>query len=611
MKPFDPRLLRHARAARGVLLAGAGFGLLRTAAILAWCWCLAHAIAALVLPVLEGEGGGAGRIAEGAPSVEMVPWLLLGGLLAVVVRSAASWSMDAVAARGAVRVKAQLREAALDALDRRSPLRDARLGGAADAGAADPGAADSEAAGVSGDAALATVLGRGLDALDGYFSGYLPQLILTAVATPPLILAILLADPLSGVIVCIVFPVIPVFMILIGLATQAVQDRQWAQLQRLSASFLDAVSGLATLKIFRREHRQAARIARETGEYRSRTMRVLRVTFLSGFVLDLAGTFSIALVAVTVGTRLVTGEFPLALGLFVLLLLPEAFVPVRQVGAAFHASAEGLAAASRVFAIIEGDDESDRSGGDSRGRARRGGARRGGTGRGAARDASFDAAREAARGSDPGAGIRATGLRIDRGGRRVVGPVDLVVAPGELVALAGPSGAGKSSILAALLGFVEPSGGELERPGELAWVGQRPGLLQGTVAENVALGPGEPDPALVRASLAAAGIPEISPETVLGALGAGLSGGQAQRVAIARALYRAAQRPGAALLLDEPSSALDPGHEAVLAATLRREADRGRAVLVVSHRRGLLEAADRVVRIAAVDAERSASGAER
>ncbi|UOQ58730.1 thiol reductant ABC exporter subunit CydD [Leucobacter allii] len=601
MKPFDPRLLRHARAARGVLLAGAGFGLLRTAAILVWCWCLAHAIAALVLPVLESEGGGAGRIADGAPSVEMVPWLVLGGLLAVAVRSVASWSMDAVAVRGAVRVKAQLREAALDALDRRSPLRDARLGGAADAGAADPGAA-----GATGDAALATVLGRGLDALDGYFSGYLPQLILTAVATPPLILAILLADPLSGVIVCIVFPVIPVFMILIGLATQAVQDRQWAQLQRLSASFLDAVSGLATLKIFRREHRQAARIARETGEYRSRTMRVLRVTFLSGFVLDLAGTFSIALVAVTVGTRLVTGEFPLALGLFVLLLLPEAFVPVRQVGAAFHASAEGLAAASRVFAIIEGDEESDRSGGDSRRRARRGGA-----GRGAARGASLDAAREAARGSDPGAGIRATGLRIDRGGRRVVGPVDLVVAPGELVALAGPSGAGKSSILAALLGFVEPAGGELERPGELAWVGQRPGLLQGTVAENVALGPGEPDPALVRASLAAAGIPEISPETVLGALGAGLSGGQAQRVAIARALYRAAQRPGAALLLDEPSSALDPGHEAVLAATLRREADGGRAVLVVSHRRGLLEAADRVVRIAAADAERSASGAER
>src|SRR5690606_24342223 len=140
----------------------------------------------------------------------------------------------------------------------------------------------------------------------------------------------------------IVFPVIPVFMILIGLATQAVQDRQWAQLQRLSSSFLDAVSGLATLKIFGREGRQSARIARETEEYRTRTMKVLRITFLSGFVLDLAGTFSIALVAVTVGTRLVDGAFPLALGLFVLLLLPEVFIPIRQVGAAFHASTEGL-----------------------------------------------------------------------------------------------------------------------------------------------------------------------------------------------------------------------------------------------------------------------------
>jgi ATP-binding cassette subfamily C protein CydD len=342
MKPLDPRLLRHARAARGVLLLGALLGLLRTAAILAWSWCLAQALTTAVLPVLGGAGGAAGRIAEGAFAADRLPLLVAGALAALCVRSAASWAMDTVAARGAVRVKAQLRAAALDALDARSPLGDA--GGSGAAGAA-------SAAGPS-DAELATVLGRGLDALDGYFSGYLPQLILTVVATPLLVAAVLLADPVSGLTVLVVFPVIPVFMILIGLATQAVQDRQWTQLQHLSASFLDAVSGLATLKIFGREQRQSARIARETEEYRSRTMKVLRVTFLSGFVLDLAGTFSIALVAVTVGTRLVTGDFPLGLGLFVLLLLPEVFIPIRQVGAAFHASAEGLAASSRVFEII-------------------------------------------------------------------------------------------------------------------------------------------------------------------------------------------------------------------------------------------------------------------
>ena len=542
MKPLDPRLLRHARAARSVLLLGAALGVARTAAILAWSWCLAHAIAASALPVLGGPGG---RVAEGALAPDRVPGLLLGALAALVVRSGASWGMDVVAARGAVRAKAQLRAAALDALDRRSPER-----------------ADGRS-----DAELATVLGRGLDALDGYFSGYLPQLILAAVATPPLVLAVLLADPVSGVTVLVVFPVIPVFMILIGLATQAVQDRQWRQLRRLSASFLDAVTGLSTLKIFGREGRQAGRIERETGEYRARTMSVLRVTFLSGFVLDLAGTFSIALVAVTVGTRLVSGEFPLALGLFVLLLLPEVFIPVRQVGAAFHASAEGLAASADVFDLVE------------------------------AGPAPVPAP---AAPPVPGPAVRLSGVRVVRvagEAATAIGPVSLDVAPGELVALAGPSGAGKSTVLAALLGFVAPAEGRVERPGRVAWAGQRPGLLQGTVAENVALGEDRPDAVTVRRALDAAALPELDPGRELGAGGAGLSGGQAQRVALARCLYRAWRADAAALLLDEPTSALDRDTEARVCAALRAEARAGRAVLVASHRRAVLAAADRVVRL--------------
>ncbi|MFC7765493.1 ABC transporter transmembrane domain-containing protein [Leucobacter soli] len=241
-----------------------------------------------MIPVLGNETGRAGRVAEWAPDPGALPGLLAGAALAVIVRSGASWGIDLLAARGAVRVKAQLRSAALDALDARSPVWLAERP----------------------DAAPTTALGRGLDALDGYFSNYLPQLILTGCATPLLVLAVLLADPVSGITVLLVFPVIPVFMVLIGLATRSVQERQWAQLQRLSGAFLDAVEGLATLRIFRREQHQVARIARETGEYRSRTMHVLRVAFLSGFVLDLAGTFSIAIVAVTVGTRLVVGEFP-------------------------------------------------------------------------------------------------------------------------------------------------------------------------------------------------------------------------------------------------------------------------------------------------------------
>lgn len=550
MKPLDPRLLRHARAARGVLLVGAALGLVRTLAILVWCWCLAQALTIAVLPVLGGAGGAAGRIPEGASGPGELPGLIGLALVAVCVRSAASWGMETVAARGSVRVKAQLRAAALDALDARSPQPD---GASAD---------DRRS-----DAELTTVLGRGLDALDGYFSGYLPQLILTAVATPLLVAAVLLADPVSGVTVLIVFPVIPVFMLLIGLATQAVQDRQWTQLEHLSASFLDAVSGLATLKIFGREGRQSARIARETEEYRTRTVRVLRVTFLSGFVLDLAGTFSIALVAVTVGTRLVNGEFPLGLGLFVLLLLPEVFVPIRQVGAAFHASVEGLAASSRVFEIIDGPSGS-----------------------------SGAAAPPADREGVPG--LRLDAVTVARGGRPVAGPVSFAVDRGEFVALAGPSGSGKSTLIAAALGFVRPETGAIEVGGGIAWCGQRPGLLQGSIAENVALGEGEPDPALVRRALQAAGLRDVDPGRALGASGAGLSGGQAQRVAVARCLYRAWSRDARVLLLDEPSSALDAANEAVVCAALRREAEAGRAVLVASHRPAVLAAADRVVRIA-------------
>ena len=549
MKPLDPRLLRYARAARTVLGLGGLFGILRTLAVITWCWCIAQAITVLVLPALgetiRAAGGEGGRLAEAAYSVSSLPWLVVVALVALLVRSASAWAMDVLAARGAVRVKAQLRAAALDAVDSRSP--------------------DVLASG--SDVNAATVLGRGLDALDGYFSGYLPQLIMTFCATPLLVLAVLLADPLSGLVVVIVFPVIPVFMVLIGLATRGVQQKQWQQLQHLSHSFLDVVEGLTTLKIFRREARQVQRITRETGEYRSRTMQVLRVTFLSGFVLDLAGTFSIALVAVTVGTRLVGGEFSLALGLFVLLLLPEAFIPIRAVGTAFHASTEGLAAAEQVFELIELPAEAAPVG-SSRASAESP----------TTPEIAFEAA-EVAR------------------GEHTIGPISFEVRPGEIVALVGPSGAGKSSLVSALLGFVSLTRGSLSRPDTLAWVGQRPGLLQGSVAENVALGDDASDTLLVRRALDVVGLEHIAGERELGAQGVGLSGGQAQRVAIARALYRAWRIDASALVLDEPSSALDAQSEARIAGVLREEARGGRAVLLISHRPALIESADRVVRL--------------
>lgn len=552
MKPFDARLLRYARSARRVLTVGAMLGLLRTLAIIAWSWCLAMAIATVAVPViakLPQAGGDGSRVAEGVVSLADLPWLLAGALIAVLVRAAAGWGMDLVAARGAVQVKSQLRTAALDALDAAGP----------DAIAAVP------------DSKLATTLGRGLDALDGYFSSYVPQLILAIVATPVLLAVVLFTDLTSGIIVLIVFPIIPIFMVLIGMATQAVQNRQWQQLQRLSASFLDVVEGLATLKIFRRESRQVDRIAHETGEYRSRTMRVLRVTFMSGFVLDLAGTFSIALVAVTVGTQLVAGEYPLALGLFVLLVLPEVFVPIRQVGAAFHASTEGLAASEDVFALIEG----------------------------MAPTPSTATPRSRPTPEAPALVVDRLCVRRESGDTKhtVLENVTFEVRGGEVVALAGPSGAGKSTILSVALGFLEPTSGMATVAGRLAWAGQRPGLIQGTVLDNVAVGSSSADETLARTVLDAVGLTELPLDAALGALGAGLSGGQSQRVAVARALYRARALDARVVLLDEPTSALDTASEQRVIAAARAEAETGRAVLVVSHRTPVLEAADRVIHI--------------
>ncbi len=306
-------------------------------------------------------------------------------------------------------------------------------------------------------------------------------------------------------------------------------------------------------------------------------MKVLRVTFLSGFVLDLAGTFSIALVAVTVGTRLVAGEFPLALGLFVLLVLPEVFVPIRQVGAAFHDSTEGLAASEDVFALIEGT----------------------------ATDAGAAGAPAAVPAGGPAGapaldlpGLTVSDVRIVRGDRAVAGPVSFAVGAGEFVALAGPSGAGKSSLLAAALGFVQPAAGRVSASGPISWAGQQPGLVQGSILENIALGSELPDPALARTALDRLGLDALQLDQQLGALGSGLSGGQAQRVSIARAFYRAADVAADVLLLDEPSSALDVGSEALVIEAARAEARAGRAVLVVSHRPALLAAADRVIEIA-------------
>ncbi|MFT4211590.1 MAG: thiol reductant ABC exporter subunit CydD [Microbacterium sp.] len=542
--PIDLRLLRHASASRGYLVITAGIVLAQTAVTVGFAWTLTRALVGAI---------------GGDPVASLVSWiavgvglaLLRGGLIALGERTSAA---------GAARSSLQLRDGLLRAVERLGP---AWLS-------------------TRNSAALAVTAGHGLEALDAYFGRYLPQLVATAITMPALVVVILVADPLSGLIVILTLPLIPVFMVLIGLATQAVQRRQFQALHTLAARFSDTVAGLSTLKVFGRQHRAADTMERVTRDYKRETMAVLRVSFLSGFALEFLASISVAIVAVTIGFRLLDGEMALLAGLFVLLLAPEAYLPLRQVGVQFHAAAEGVAATDEIFQTLDAA---------------------------AALPASVPSVplRETARPSAPGVHddgdepvVRVRGLRVPRG-ERTIGPVDLEVRAGEVVLLEGPSGAGKSSVIAALLGFADAEG-DITVAGApasdarrvLAWAGQRPGLMSGTVADNVALGDAAHDAQLVEECLADA-LVDVPADLELGGLGAGVSGGQAQRVAVARALYRLRRGRARVLALDEPSSALDAGTEAGLWRMLRAEADAGAGVLLVSHRTTARAIADRIV----------------
>ncbi len=534
MKPVDPRLLRYATASRSFFAVTAAIVLAQAGVIVGFAWALTSALVGVI---------------EGRTLSEV--WGFVGMAAALVVlRGALIAASERVSARGAAAASLQLRDALVSAVTRLGP----RWLGARNA------------------AGLAVTAGHGLEALDAYFGRYLPQLVATAITMPILIGTMTLADPLSGLIVVLTIPLIPVFMVLIGLATRGVQQRQYRTLGRLAARFADTVEGLGTLKAFGRQHRAADSIETITRDYKRETMTVLRVSFLSGFALEFLASISVAIVAVTIGFRLLAGDLSLLVGLFVLLLAPEAYLPLRQVGVQFHAASEGVAATEEIFDALD-----------------------------AARSAREEQGPDAVAPA-PGSTVTLDRVRVHREGHALP-TVSLSVGPGEVVLVTGPSGVGKSSVIAALLGYAEHDG-EVRVDGTavpharavVAWAGQRPGLVSGTVAENVALG-SPADPAEIAAALADAGAADIAPGTPLGAGGAGLSGGEAQRVAVARALYRSRVVGAAVLVLDEPSSALDADTEAHLWATLRREADAGRGVLLVSHRRSARAIADRVIEL--------------
>ncbi|MEV0821697.1 thiol reductant ABC exporter subunit CydD [Nonomuraea rubra] len=516
---------------------------------------MAAAVLAGLLVLVQAEllaGVLSGRFATGALAV----------LAAVVgVRALLAWTQGVFAGRTATGVKSALRHRLLERLRELGP---ARL-----------------AAHRSGE--LVTLAGRGLDGLDNYLTGYLPAIAVAAVVPVAVLVRLFAADLASAVIVLVTLPLIPVFGALVGMTTKAVTERQFVALSRLGGHFLDVVRGLPTLRAFGRARYQATVIQQIADAHRSATMRTLRVAFLSSLVLELCASLSLALVAVPIGLRLLGGSLDLTTALLVLLLAPEAYLPLRAMGTRFHASMEGVAAADAAFAVLDG---------------------------------SGDDARPETAGRAAGAGapeIRLENVTVRYPGRdgAALENVSLTIGPRERVALVGESGGGKSTLLHLILGFVQPSEGrvlvdgtdlrDLDPAGwraRLAFVAQRPHLFATSVADNIRLGAPSASPDDVRGAAAAAHADFVAAlpqgfDTVLGERGANLSAGQRQRIALARAFCR----PDASvLLLDEPTARLDGRSEAAVVSGTAH-LSQGRTAVIVAHRPAMIDLADRVIRI--------------
>ena len=501
----------------------------------------------------------AARSFEGA-SLHAVVWLLV--LLGAVVcaRAAAAWGFEVVGRRGAARILSRLR---LNLVECRLACQPASLDGAESSG-------------------LATLAVTGIDALEGTFARYLPQVVL-AVLVPLAVLALVASvDLTSAGVMLLTLPLVPVFMWLVGRYTEQRARARWQALALLAHHFADVVRGLPTLRAFNRSHAQAEQIDLVSDRYRVATMGTLRVAFLSGTVLELAATIGVALVAVTVGVRLVDGGIGLRAGLTVLVLAPELYLPIRNVAAQFHASADGAAVAGRLLDLTEAP--------------------------------ATAGSRSRAQAPD----LRTAPIRLERvsfcypdRAQPALVDVDLVLAAGETVALVGPSGAGKSTIASLLLRLFDPTGGRVLADDldvasfepaawrrQLAWLPQRPTLLCETVEENIRLADPTAGFERVRAAAELAGAAafvEALPdgyETVVGDGGRPLSAGQTRRLALARAFLRNVPF----VILDEPTAHLDPESAARVAAAIERR--RGSCTtLLISHDPELAALCDRIVRI--------------
>ena len=536
MKPLDPRLLKQSSAVRRHLVVSVVLGSITAVAVVLQAW--------LIATVIDLGFGGAGRTAQ-------VTGLILGIAVCFALRGVLSWVHQIAANRAALTVKSQLRNDVMTAL-----LDERGVGARPDSGS------------------CIALLGSGIDALDGYFAKYLPQLVLMITVPAVVIAAVTWADPISGLTVGLTLPLIVIFMILVGMLTKNKTEKRWKALKTLNYHFTDVLDGLVTLKIFGRSQREGMRRVGE--EHRRQSMAALKVAFLSSLVLEFFATISVALVAVSVGLRVVGGSLDLRSALFVLLLAPEAFIPLRQVGAHFHDSAEGQEAAHDVFEILE-------------------------SGRTHTGTLHVPDLRNAV--------VAFENVCYAYPGRTTVALDGLSahVIPGACTAILGRSGAGKSTALDILLGFLDPQEGRVTVGGidlrelnlvewrsQVAWVPQRPALVSGTIRSNVAMGFTRATEQNLRQALGDAGAGKLSLDREVREGGTNLSAGELRRVGMARALLRVRHGGARLMVLDEPTAGLDHDTEEQVLSSLRES---GVTIVLVAHRRAAINLADRIVSV--------------
>ena len=544
MRTLDPRLLHRTRAARPLLATDVALGIATAVVVLLQASLLAQIIA---------------KAFSGVPLSELrLAFALL--VITFALRGALSWGMEIAGRRAAWSVLSELR---LSLVERRLRTQ--------------PTAGD----GVEG-AEIAAVAVQGIDGLESYFARYLPQAILASVVPLLVIGWVAFVDFQTALIMLLTLPLVPVFMALIGRHTEERTRERWQALRRLSIEFLDLVRGLPTLRAFNRAHDRGTSVADASERYRAATMETLRVSFLSGSVLEVAATLGVALIAVIAGVRLVNGSLALQAGLTVIVLAPELYLPFRRLGAEYHASADGRAVAERMFALLDAPTATAP-----------GGARLPMSPRHAAvrlDQVSFSYPARAA-------------LVLDR--------LDLQLAPGETVALVGESGAGKSTVASLLLGLLEPTSGRISVGGTdlgscsmdawrrvVAWTPQQPTLLRGSVADNIRLADPGASEHMVRHAAARAGADDFiralphGYATLVGDGERSLSPGERRRIGLARAFLRDAPL----VILDEPTADLDPDSVAIVADAVRG-LQRGRTMLLIAHRPELVQSADRIVRL--------------